>query len=76
MPRLAHLRDQVVDVLEARLRRERELVVGAAQHPEQAAHLGHRRAARLLDRREHLGGLRALPADRAALGAGLHDHDR
>ena len=74
--RLAHLLDEVAEVAQARLRRERELVVGAPQHPEQPAHLGHRGAAGGLDRREHLARLRPLVAERPALGARLHDHDR
>ncbi len=53
--RLAHLLDEIDEVAQARLRRERQLVVGAAQHAEQAAHLGQRRATGRLDRREDLG---------------------
>jgi hypothetical protein len=73
---LANLVDEVPEVAQAGLRRERELVVGAAQHAEQAAHLRHRGAAGRLDRRQDVGRPGPLVAERAALGARLHDHDR
>src|SRR5919197_1639625 len=71
----SHLADESHDLVEARLRRER---VGGvlAQHPDEAAHLGERATADLLDRLEHLAR-RAVPAvEDAPLCAGLDDHHR
>ncbi|MDP9136066.1 MAG: hypothetical protein M3N56_14705 [Actinomycetota bacterium] len=39
-PGAGHLLGENVEVAQARQRRHRDLVVGAAQHPEQAPHLG------------------------------------
>jgi hypothetical protein len=75
-PRLADLRGEVVEIAQARLRCERELVVVAAQHAEQPSHLGHRRAAGVLDRLQHGARLRPLVTDRAPFAARLHHHHR
>ena len=72
---LAHLRDERRQVVEPRLRRERVGRV-AAQHPDQAAHLGQRAAADLLDRLEHLARRPPLAVEHAPLGARLDDHHR
>jgi hypothetical protein len=73
--RVAHLRDERREVVQPRLRHERVGVV-AAQHPDEAAHLGERAAADLLDGGQHLVGRAALGVERAPLGAGLDDHHR
>ena len=74
-PASRHLRDERRQVVEPRLRRERVGCV-AAQHPDQAAHLGQRAAADLLDRLEHLSRRPVRLVEHTALGARLHDHHR
>ena len=51
---LAHMLNQPVEVAQARLRRERELLVAAAQDAEQPAHLNERLPPRRLDRAERV----------------------
>jgi len=72
---LAHLPDEGRQVVESRLRRERIAGV-AAQHPDQAPHLGQRAAADPLDRREHLFRRRVPPVEDTPFCAGLYDHHR
>ena len=62
-PAASARRVERVDVHEARLRRQRQLLVLLAQHPEQPAQLGERLAPGVLDRRE-----RVARAVRVALG--------
>ena len=54
----AHLRGERLEVAQPGLRRERELVVTAAQHAEHPAHLVDRLAPRHLDRAQRLAHLR------------------
>ena len=62
------------DVRERRLRRERQLLVLAAQHAEQPADLGERLAPGVLDRGERALGAVGLRAREPLGGAGLADH--
>ena len=74
-PCVADLRDQQREVVETRLRCERIGSV-AAQHPDQAAHLGQRTPADLLDRLQNLARRAVVRLEHPALGAGLDDHHR
>src|SRR4051794_19110478 len=60
---LAGAVDQPVELLDARLRSEGELLVALPEHPDDAAHLAERRAAGLLDGRERLLGLGSVVVD-------------
>jgi len=71
----AQLTDQQRHVGEPRLGLER-IVRVAAQHAEQAPHLGQRAAAGALDRLEHLARRGVLIAQPAPFGAGLQHHHR
>ena len=73
--RLAELPDEGRHVVEPRLGRQR-LVRVAAEHAEQAAHLGERAAPALLDRLQHLARRGVRVAEHAPLGAGLQDDHR
>ena len=76
-PGLPNLLDELVEVLEARLRGERGRLLGPAQDADEAAHLGQRLAAGLLDDLERLALLLLLgpqePPDRRRLDG--HDAD-
>jgi hypothetical protein len=52
--RRTHVLHQPLDLLQPRLRAERQRVVAGAQHAEHSAHLPHRLARRRLDRGERL----------------------
>ena len=67
--------EQGVEVGERGLGRERGLLLGAAQHAEQPAHLHQRGAAGLLDGGEGVARGLAVVVDHAARGAGLDDHE-
>src|SRR3954452_17032396 len=60
--------DEPVELLDARLRGEGELLVALAEHPDHAAHLAQGRAARLLDGRERVLRLRRVMVDHPAPG--------
>jgi hypothetical protein len=65
---LAHLPDQLVEVVEARLGRKGKVRVRVAQHTEQAAHLYERLAPGRLDRAQYLLAVSRLFGLREALG--------
>jgi hypothetical protein len=71
---LAGLRDELLDVLEARLRHERRGLLGAAEHADEAAHLREGRAAGLLDRAQRLALARLVVAEQPAHGRRLDGH--
>ena len=71
-PRVAHLRDERLELSERRLRRERDVLVVGAQHAQQPPHLGQRRRAGRLDCVERLV---ALGARRAVTRAARLEHD-
>ena len=62
------------DVPQRRLRRERELLVLAAEHAEQPADLGQRLAAARLDGQEGVAGADGVALGEPARPGGLHDH--
>ena len=73
-PGLARLLDELVDVLEARLRDERRRLLGPAQHADEAAHLGERGAAGLLDGLQRLALALLVLAQQPPHRRGLHRH--
>ena len=76
-PRLPRLRDEPVQVLKARLRRQRRSFLRPAQDADQSAHLGQRLAAGLLDDLERLSLLlliRVQPSPHRARLDGHHAH--
>ena len=68
------LADEILDPAEARLRRERELVIVLAQHAEQPAHLGQGLFAGRLDRVERRTRLVSVVRQFAAASARLQNH--
>ena len=64
-----------VDVLEARLRRERRRLLGPPQDADEPAHLGERRAPGLLDGEQRLALALLVVAQQPAHGRGLDGHD-
>src|SRR5439155_675096 len=62
---LTGLRDELLDVFEARLRRERGAFLGAAEDTDEAPHLGQRLPAGLLDDLERLAPF-SIPNMKAA----------
>ena len=72
--RLARLRDELVHVLEARLRRERRRLLRPPEHADEAAHLGERLAARLLDHLQRLALALLLGLEQAPHAGRLHRH--
>src|SRR5204863_4419627 len=74
-PSLAGLRDEPLDVLEARLRRERRPLLGTAQDSDKAPHLRQRLTARLLDDLERLALPLLFGPEQAAHSGSLDGHD-
>ena len=72
---LASLRDEPLDVLEARLRCERRRLLGAAQDADEASHLGQRLASRLFDDHERLPLALLIRPEQAAHAGRLDGHD-
>ncbi len=66
--------DELADLGQRRLRRERGRLVGAVEHAEQVAHLAQRLAAGALDPRRGLERAGRVAVEDAARAAGLHDH--
>src|SRR5438067_4901413 len=71
---MAHLIQERFEVLEARLRSEFGVLVGAAHRAEQASHLGERRATGLLDTFQRLPVTRPSLWQLMAHRADLEDH--
>ena len=69
------MRHELLEVLEARLRRERRRLLRPAQNADEAAHLGERLPAGLLDHLERLALLLLLGPQQPANGRGLDGHD-
>jgi hypothetical protein len=74
--RVADLLDEPAERRHPRLRRERGQLVRAAEHPEQAAHLGERGAAGLLDGQQRLALALLLGRQQPPDGPGLDGHHR
>ena len=66
--------DELADLGQRRLRRERGRLVGAVEHAEQVAHLAERLAAGALDPRRGLERAGRVAVEDPARAAGLHDH--
>ena len=69
------MRHQLLDLLEARLRRERGRLLGVTQDADHASHLRKRLAPRLLDHLEGVADLLLVGIDEPAHGGRLHRHD-
>ncbi len=74
--RCARAGEQILDVREPRLRRERPRVPVGVEDAEQPAHLGERLAARALDRPQRSLGTLRLAIHHRPCGAGLNHHHR
>ena len=74
-PRLARLRDELVDVLEARLWDEGRRLLRSPQHADEPAHLGQRGPARLLDGLQRLALALLVLTEESAHGGRLNRHD-
>ena len=72
--RLARLRDEPVEVLEARLRRESRCLLRPAQHADEPAHLGQRLAPGLLDDLQRLALALLLRLEQPAHARRLDGH--
>ena len=69
-----HPADQRVELIQARLRAQCDLVVGRAEQAEQVPQLGHRRPAAGLHGEQRLLGFGGRTGQHSARRAGLHDH--
>src|SRR5262249_57865977 len=67
--------NELRDMLEARLRHKRRLVVRAAQHADEASHLRQRRTTSLLDAEQRLSLAFLVLTQQTADTRGLHRHD-
>src|SRR5437588_1521155 len=74
-PGLARARDELVDVVEARLRRERRRLLGPPENADEAAHLRERLAPGLLHDEQGLALPLLLGKEEAPRSGGLHGHD-
>ena len=68
------VREELLEVLQARLRRQRRRLFGAAQYADHPPHLGERLATGLLDDLQRLAFLVLVRLEQPAHGRGLHRH--
>ena len=72
---LCDVLNQLAELLQARLRRERRLRLLGRQQPQQMPQLAERLTATCFDRQQRFGSALGIASQQRTRRAGLHDHD-